>query len=350
MTELSLEQGEQLIISSHAQFGELKFFSQLKTGDAFLTDRRFVFMGRLQVRTMGHLAAVAAGKGKRHFEVPVSALINAKKRKLESSIEVVYKKGSKEKKFLLKPERIRYLGSVLGLGIGVAGGEIGQMLGDSLLDRTGELVGSRVGEKLGEEAGGLAGEKMEEFHAKSLVKAWAKAFEYVILQKRTSEPLHDEVPAERVQKVQEVPLFEEIPPSVFVEPEVARPEEDQEFTIFEGDYSSDALVAPEMTPTEHVQKVPHFEEIPPSALTKPEVARPEEDQEFTIPHHDMETVAIEEIFEEELGRDFLDFKVPVDKEDYLVQLIMKIKETDDYTERMKFSQELRKCLRQLKGE
>lgn len=182
MVEFSLGWNERMIISSHAQFRESKSSSQLKTGDAFLTDRRFAFMGRLQVKSIELLAAVAIGQGTTYFEIPASALMDVRKKILGSSIEISYREASKEKKVLLKPERIRYLGTILGFGIGAAGGEIGKMVGDSLLERTGEIVGEKIGEKAGE----FVGQQVERTHAKSLVDMWLKAFGYVIQQQGTS--------------------------------------------------------------------------------------------------------------------------------------------------------------------
>jgi hypothetical protein len=261
MHDLLLEKGEQKIISSHAQFQELKFFSQFKTGEALLTDRRFVFLGRLQVRSLGRLTAVATGKGMRDFEISISLLKEVKKKGIQDFIEVIYEEASEEKKVLLKPEK------------------------------TGEIVGSEIGERIGEEGGELAGVKAEEFHAKSLVDAWIKAFEYVIRQKET---------------------FPVAP--------------GRDITSTESDFYHKSL-EPEkdMTPRKREQK-PIIRERP-----------------------GVETLSTEQILSEELGRDFLDFRVSAHQEDYLVRLIRKFEKTSDYAEKVKYSEELRGYLRKIRG-
>jgi hypothetical protein len=202
MAELSLEEGEQMVISSHGQLQELKFFSQFKTGETFLTDRRFIFIGRLQIRGLGHLIAVAMGRGRKYFEIPVSAVLEVKKRRLEGCIEIVYERGSKKKKVLLKPEKIRYLGPLLGLGLGIVGEELGRKVGDSVSDRVGEFIGRKIGGKIGEETGGVTGKAMGNFEAQSLIDAWLKAFQYSMQTEQTSVTIPEKAvtPKDRIQK------------------------------------------------------------------------------------------------------------------------------------------------------
>ncbi|MBU7048363.1 MAG: hypothetical protein HXS54_18180 [Theionarchaea archaeon] len=260
MHDLLLEKGEQKIISSHAQFQELIFFSQYKTGEALLTDRRFVFLGRFQVRSLGHLAAVAPGKGMRDFEISTSQLKEVMKKGIQGSIEVIYEEASKEKKVLLKPEK------------------------------TGEIVGSEIGGRIGEEGGELAGKKAEEFHGKSLVDAWIKAFEYVIRQKETSP----------------------VAPG-------------RDITSTESAFYHKSL-EPEKVITPRKREKPIIRE-----------------------RSGVKTLSTEQILSEELGRDFLDFKVSAHQEDYLVRLIRKFEKTSDYAEKVKYSEELRGYLRKIRG-
>jgi hypothetical protein len=178
MVELSLMTDEYLIISSYAQLQELKFFSQLKTGQAFLTDKRFIFKGRLQIKGLWHLFAMLMKKGKRDFEIPIYGLINVKKRRSGNEIEITYLNESKKRKILLKPEKIRYVGAILGLGLGIFAGEIGERLGHEIFDKTGKLIGREIGEEIGKEGNKFVKGKVDDIQAKNLNETWLKAFQY----------------------------------------------------------------------------------------------------------------------------------------------------------------------------
>jgi hypothetical protein len=248
MVELSLGRGERMVISSHAQLGESSSFGQLKTGDAFLTNNRFVFMGRVQVKSWGHLAVVAAGRGKTHFEIPASTVITVRKRRLGIPIEIIYREGSKEKKALFKPEKIRYLGAILGLGISAVGREIGQKMGDSFLDRAGEMVGEKIGEKAGE----LVGQEMERIHTKGLVDAWMEAFEYVTqLQGASSETLERAVSSEKGTYRKDSSAWEE---SVYRRSDIERPQR-----IEKTGYSVSAARKENITKVRRCEECPYYQ-------------------------------------------------------------------------------------------
>jgi hypothetical protein len=286
MVNLSLEPGEKLIISSRAQFCDLKRFSQFKTGNSFLTDRRFVFMGRLQIKTWIHLFAVVTGKGKRQVEIRASSLKKVKKKRLENTLEIVYMKKSKEEKALLRPERIPYLGAVIGVGLGVVGEEIGQLVGESVSGTIGELVGEKTGGFVGQKAGELTGETIKEVKAKNLTDAWLKAFHYVM-----------------------------------------------------GQY-----------PTEgHSKFIAGGEPGPATAAPKVDNLILKDPLPVTVgSSHKLEMISLWQIFEEELGKDFSDFEIPLSQIEYFGELVDRIEGARNYREREIFSSQMRAYLRHLK--
>jgi hypothetical protein len=194
MAELLLEPNEHLIISSHAKFSEYKIFGHFNTGDAYLTNRRFVFTGRAEIKTWFHLISVAAGRSRKHFEVKTSSLREVKKKRLENTIVVKYDKGAKTGKFLLEPQKTRYLGTIAGLGLGILGGEMGEKIGESLSGRIGDLVVGTIGSQAGSKVGEISGETVQEIKGKSLSKKWLDAFNLVIYQKDQWAPTNLTVP------------------------------------------------------------------------------------------------------------------------------------------------------------
>ncbi len=304
MVNLSLDPGEKLIISSRAQFCDLKRFSQFRTGRAFLTDRRFVFMGRLQIKTWFHLFAVVTGKGKRHFEIHGSSLKEAKKRRFENTIEIVYMKRSKKEKALLKLERIPYLGVTIGVGLGVVGEGIGNLVGGSVSDKVGELVGEKTGGSVGQKIGELTGETIKEIHAENLTDAWLKAFHYLMGRHSVKE-------------------------------------------------HSGSISAVESGPVIPASKMNNY--IPEDSygygkrLSKHVIDRMKDTAPVPIEgSHRMKIVSLRQILEEELGKDFGDFEIPISQVDYFGELVDRIERARNYRERELFSSQLRAYLRHLR--
>jgi hypothetical protein len=303
MVNLPLEPGEKLIISSRAQFCDLKRFSQFKTGTSFLTDRRFVFMGRLQIKTWIHLFAVIAGRGKRRVEIRVASLKKVKKKRLENTLEIVYMKKSKERKALLRPERIPYLGAVIGVGLGVVGEEIGQMVGESVSGTIGEVVGEKTGGFIGQKAGELTGETIKEVHAQNLTGAWLTAFHYVMGQYPVEgHPTH----------------------IVGREPGPAVPPTLDDFVL--KDSSGHDRRLPEVTMDKMRNPLP--------------VA--------VGGSHRLELTSLWQIFEEELGKNFSDFQIPLSQTEYFGELVDRIEGARNFREREIFSSQMRAYLRHLK--
>jgi hypothetical protein len=304
MASLPLEPGEKLIISSRAQFCDWKRFGQFKTGNAFLTDRRFVFMGRLQIKTLFHLLAIAAGKGKRKYEIHDSLLKEIKKKRLENTIEIVYEKGSKEGKALLKPERIPHLGAIIGVGLGAVGEEIGQLVGDSVANTIGESVGEKAGGFLGQKVGELTGKTIKEIHARNLTDAWLKSFHFVMDQSLTGG--HPEL----ISDVKPVPA---VPGGRMNDP-----------------IPKDAHGYQRMLPESVISKLKY-----PSPV-------------FVEGSHRVRIISLWQIFEEELGGNFGDFEIPISQADYFAELVDRIEGSRNYRERELFSSQLRAYLRHLK--
>jgi hypothetical protein len=304
MVNLSLEPGEKLIISSRAQFCDLKRFSQFKTGNSFLTDRRFVFMGRLQIKTWIHLFAVVTGKGKRQVEIRASSLKKVKKKRLENTLEIVYMKKSKEEKALLRAERIPYLGAVIGVGLGVVGEEIGQLVGESVSGTIGELVGEKTGGFVGQKAGELTGETIKEVQAKNLTDAWLKAFHYVMGQ----------YPTEGHSK------------------------------FIAGGEPGPATAAPKVDNLILKDSSTYDKRLPEVTMGKMKNPLP-----VTVgSSHKLEIISLWQIFEEELGKDFSDFEIPLSQIEYFGELVDRIEGARNYREREIFSSQMRAYLRHLK--
>ena len=304
MVNLPLEPGEKLIISSRAQFCDLKRFSQFKTGTSFLTDRRFVFMGRLQIKTWIHLFAMVAGKGKRRFEIRVASLKKVKKKRLENTLEIVYMKKSKEEKALLRPERIPYLGVIIGVGLGVVGEEIGQMVGESVSGTIGEAVGEKTGGFIGQKAGELTGETIKEAHAQNLTGAWLTAFHYVMSQ----------YPPEGYPRN-----------TAGGEPGPATVSPTLDNLVLKDSSGCDKRL-PEITTDKMKNPLP--------------VA--------VGGSHRLELTSLWRIFEEELGKNFSDFQIPLSQTEYFGELVDRIEGARNYREREIFSSQMRAYLRHLK--
>jgi hypothetical protein len=299
MVDIQLEPGENLILSSRAQFCDLNRFSQFKTGNAFLTNKRFVFKGRLQIRTWVHLIAVITKKGKRKFEISISSLKKIKKKRFENTIEIVFTKGTKEKKVLLKPERIPYLGATIGVGLGVVGEEIGKLVGESISGKIGEVIGEKTGAQIGYKAGELTGETMTEIQAKNLTDAWLKAFHY---------------------------SMDQYPPGGYTEP------------VFK---ESERILLVDRKPV--VLKDDH-KKLPESIISK--MKNP-----LLIPGkepHRMKIISLWQILEEELGKNFADFEIPISQVEYFGELIDRIEYARNYRERELFFSQLRAYLRHIK--
>jgi hypothetical protein len=258
MVKLLLEEGEELVISSYAQFCESDSSNKPKTGDAFLTDRRFVFIGRMQIKTLGQLIKVAKGEGETRLEIPVCTVIQIEKEETGDSIKMVYKKESGEKNALIKPERIRYFGALLDMGVSMVSKEIGKMITESISEKVGEEIGDRVGGYLGGGIDRFAQGTMEEF-LKGLVDAWVEAFRYSMKQR--------------------------LPGGVGV----GGP---QDFPVLKRYHSEESFAEP-------------------GVLRKPE------DLPVLKKNREMKAVLLEQIFEEELGRDFRDVEIPLNQLDYI---------------------------------
>jgi hypothetical protein len=301
MAELLLEPNEQLIISSHAKFSEFKIFGHFNTGDAYLTNRRFVFMGRVEIKTWFHLISVAAGRSRKHFEVKTSSLREVKKKRLEDTIVVKYDKGTKTGKFLLKPQKTRYLGTIAGLGLGVLGGEIGEKIGESFSGRIGDLVGEAIGSEAGSEVGKISGETVQEMKGKSLSKKWLDAFNLVMYQKDQWTPKNLTVPG--------------------------RSHTGNERSSIPSSTPSHSAASKRF-----LNRIRHIFSV---STDKP-------------PR--MGVVTMGQIFEEELGRNFGDFEIPIRRVTYLEELMGTIENARNPKDREIFSEQLRLYLQQLKKE
>ncbi|MGC1122682.1 MAG: hypothetical protein WBA22_16490 [Candidatus Methanofastidiosia archaeon] len=301
MAELLLEPNEQLIISSHAKFSEYKIFGHFNTGDAYLTNRRFIFMGRVEIKTWFHLISVAAGKSKKHFEVKTSSLREVKKKRLENTIAVKYDKGTKTRKFLLKPQKARYLGTIAGLGLGVLGGEMGEKIGESLSGRMGDLVGDVIGGQAGSKVGEISGETVQEIKGKSLSKKWLDAFNLVMYQQDQLIPKDATVPSRN-------------------------------------HIGNEKLNIPDSTPNRSAASECFFNRI--RHIFSVSTDKPPR----------MGVVTMGQIFEEELGRDFGNFEIPVRRVTYLEELMDIIENARNPKDREIFSEQLRLYLQQLKKE
>jgi hypothetical protein len=301
MAELSLEPDEKLIISSHAKFSEYKVFGNFNTGDAYLTSKRFVFMGRSEIKTWFHLISVAAGRSRKHFEVKTSSFREVKKKRLENTIVVKYDKGIKTGKFLLKPQKTRYLGTIAGLGLGILGSEMGEKIGDSLSGKIGDMVGGAIGGQVGSKIGEISGETVQEMKGKSLSNKWLDAFDLVMYQKGHWTPKNLTVP-NRNYIGNEGPNIPDSTPSRFV------------------------------ASKRFLDRIRHIFSV---STDKP-------------PR--MGIVTMRQIFEEELGRDFGNFEIPVRRVTYLEELMDIVENARNPKDREIFSEQLRLYLHQLKKE
>lgn len=301
MAELSLEPDEQLILSSHAKFSEYKIFGHFNTGDAYLTNRRFVFMGRAEIKTWFHLISVAAGRSRKYFEVRTSSLRKVKKKRLENTIEVKYDKGLKAGKFLLEPQKTRYLGTIAGLGMGFLVGEMGERIGESLSGKMGDMVGGAIGGQVGSKIGEISGETVQEMKGKSLSKKWLEAFNLAMY-----------------QKDQWTPKSLTVPDRNHIENE--RPN------------------IPDSTPSRSVASKRFLDRI--RHMFSVSTDKPPR----------MGIVTMGQIFEEELGRDFGNFEIPIRRVTYLEELIDIIENARNPKDREIFSEQLRLYLQQLKKE
>ncbi|MBU7015143.1 MAG: hypothetical protein HXS52_03515 [Theionarchaea archaeon] len=301
MAELLLESDEQLILSSHAKFSESKIFGHFNTGDAFLTNKRFVFVGRVEIRTLFHLISVAAGRSRKHFEIRTSAVRKVKKKRLENTIVVTYDEVARTRKFLLKPQKTLYLDIIAGLGVGLLGGEIGERIGESLSGKVGEVIGDVIGGKAGSTAGEISGETIKEIKGKSLSRKWLDAFNHVM---------------------------------------------DHQDQRMSGD-----TTVPRRSRMEHERSDILDYELRHSAASKRFFNRIR--HIFSISTDKpprMGVVTMGQIFEEELGKDFGNFEIPVRRVTYLEELINTIENARNPKDREIFSEQLRLYLQQLKKE
>lgn len=293
MAELMLNQGESLIISSHVQVYESGTSSHPKTGDAFLTDKRFAFIGREQIKTLGNLVDVVKGRGEKYFEIPTSALIEVNKGGMKESIEVVYGDVGGERKILIKPERVRYVGALLNMGVTAASEKVGEMVTDYLSEEAGEL-GEKVGGYISGEIREFAQGTMEEVLT-GLVGTWMDAFHHSMEQ---SQALESEIAI--ISEPQDLPVLRECNHAEVEAAELGvTAGEPQDLPVLKRSYR-------------------------------------------------IEAIPLEQIFEEELGSGFRDFEIPLGQVDYLSQLGNNVEKAENETEREKWSQELRVYLRQLK--
>ena len=297
MVRLLLEKGENLVISSHAQFCESDSPTKPRTGDAFLTDRRFVFVGRMQIRTLGQLIRTAKGKGETTLEIPACAIIEVEKEEAEDSIRMVYQEDSKEKDALITPERVRYVGTLLSMGVNMVSKEVGKIVTDSISEKIGEEMGEKVGGYLSGEIEEFTQDSMEEF-IKGLIEAWMEAFQKLLEQAPAGGEAEREQIEETTSGVEDLPILKK-----------SYPREDFSDT--------GALLGPEDLPI----------------LRKT---------------HEVNVVLLEQIFEEELGRTFSDVEIPAGQTDYFEILADKVGDAENDVEREKWSRELRKYLRYLK--
>ncbi|MBU6996263.1 MAG: hypothetical protein HXS41_00345 [Theionarchaea archaeon] len=300
MAELLLGSEEQLVMSSHAKFSEYKIFGHFNTGDAFLTNRRFVFTGRVEIKTWFHLISVAAGKSRKYFEIPTSTLREVKKKRLENTIVVEYKEGAKTRKALLKPQETPYLDVIAGLGLGLLGGEIGEKIGGSLSGKFGDLVGGMIGGQAGGKAGEMSGETVKEIEGKTLSRTWLDAFNQVMHHQDHWMP--STVPA---------------PGTDYVQKEKS---------------DTDSASARSGIYEQFFNRMRHIFSV--STGNPPR----------------MEVVTIGQIFEEELGKDFANFEIPVRRVTYLKELMDTIENARNPIDREIFSEQLRLYLQQLKRE
>lgn len=206
MVRLLLEEGESLVISSHAQFCESDSPKKPRTGDAFLTDKRFVFIGRMQIRTLGQLIRTAKGEGETCIEIPACAIIEVEKEEADDSIKMVYQEDSKEKDALIRPERVRYIGTLLSMGVNMVSKEVGKILTDSISEKIGEEMGEKVGGYLGGEIEEFTQESMEEF-IKGLIDAWMEAFRKLLEQGPAEVEAEREPGQEMTGEVEDFPIL-----------------------------------------------------------------------------------------------------------------------------------------------
>lgn len=301
MAELSLDPDEKLIISSHAKFSEYKVFGHFNTGDAYLTNKRFVFTGRAEIKTWFHLISVAAGRSRKRFEVKTSSLREVKKKRLENTIAVKYDKGIKTGTFLLKPQGIRYLGLITEATLGILGGEMGEKIGDSLSGKIGDSVGGVIGDQVGNKIGEISGKTVQEMKGKSLSKKWLDAFNLVMYQKDQWKP--------------------------------------KNLTVPERNYiGNERPNVPDSTPSRSAASKRFFDRI--RHLFSVSTDKPPR----------MGVVTMGQIFEEELGRDFGNFEIPVRRVTYLEELMDIIENARNPRDREIFSKQLRLYLQQLKKE
>ena len=301
MVEIKLEPGERLIISSRAQFCNLRRFSQLRTGNAFLTDKRFIFKGRLQIKTLFHLFAVVLRRGKRNFEIHIPSILMVKKRKLDSAVEIVFMKGSKEEKAFMRPEGIPYLGDIVGLGMSALGDKVGQLLGESISRGIGDMAGTAAG-PIGGKFGVLTGETIAEIEARSLADTWLKAFWYVA---RHST----------------------------------------------GEYNRDGALEPGSSVQPGTGKKVFPEGSGKKGEQLPEIIAHRMKNKFSVSvddTHRMEIVSLGQIFEEELGKNFSNFVIPASQIEYFEELVHRVEDARNYRDREMYSEQLRFYLRHLK--
>ena len=206
MVRLLLEEGENLVISSHAQFCESDSPKKLRTGDAFLTDKRFVFIGRMQIRTLGQLIRTAKGEEETCVEIPACAIIEVEKEEADDSIKMVYQEDSNEKDALIKPERVRYIGTLLSMGVNMVSKEVGKIITDSISEKMGEEMGEKVGGYLGGEIEEFSQESMEEF-IKGLLDAWMEAFRKMLEQGPAEVEAEREPGQEMTREVEDFPIL-----------------------------------------------------------------------------------------------------------------------------------------------